>query len=39
MHANGHGKKLTNDFIYGFQGVVIANVFSVLAVHIEKNYN
>ena len=29
-------KNPTNDFIYGFQGVFIANVFSVLAVHIEK---
>ena len=25
--------------LHGFQGVFIANVFSVLAVHIEKNYN
>ena len=39
MHANGRLKNPTNDFIYGFQGVFIANVFSVLAVHIEKNYN
>ena len=29
-------KNPTNNFIYGFQGVFIANVFSVQAVHIEK---
>ena len=25
--------------LHGYQGVFITNVFSVLAVHIEKNYN
>ena len=29
-------KNPTNFFIYGFQGVLNANVFSVLAVHIES---